>query len=60
MKTDEAIKYAGSKSELARILGVTRGAVSNFGEYLPEARVWQLKVIRPSWFKKDKAQKASA
>ena len=51
MRTNEAIKRAGSKAALAKILGVTRGAVSNFGEYLPEARVWQLRVIRPMWFK---------
>lgn len=51
MKTCEAIKKSGGKaSGLARLLGVTPGAVSQWGEDLPSARVWQLRAIRPEWF----------
>ena len=50
MKTDEAIKRAGSSAALAALFGITPGAVSQWGDMLPDARVWQLKVICPDWF----------
>ena len=53
MKKTEALALAGSVTELAALLDITPGAVSLWGEYLPDARVWQLKVIRPKWFNKD-------
>lgn len=46
MKTEYAIQKAGSKSALARILGVTKGAISQYGLNLPEGRTWQLRVIK--------------
>ena len=57
MKKELAIKKAGTPSNLAKILGVTRQSVNSWGEFLPEARVWQLKVIHPEWFK-ESAEKA--
>lgn len=51
MKTQTAIKQAGSCKALATLLNVTPGAVSQWGEELPKARIWQLKLLRPSWFK---------
>lgn len=42
MKTEEAIKYAGSVTELAKRLGVTAGAVSQWGDYPPDGRQLQL------------------
>jgi len=50
MTKELAIKLAGSQSSLARLLGVTRGAVWNW-DTIPQARVWQLMVIKPEWFK---------
>jgi len=47
----DAITRAGSKSSLARMLGITRAAVSHWTK-LPGGRLYQLKVIRPEWFAK--------
>ena len=46
---DTIIAKAGSKTELARLLGVTRAAISHW-KVIPEKRIWQLKVLRPGWF----------
>ena len=35
---------------LAKILGITRQAISQWGNKVPEARVWQLKALKPDWF----------
>jgi DNA-binding transcriptional regulator YdaS (Cro superfamily) len=51
MTKEEAIKRAGSQSALARLLGVTRGAVWQWKE-LPSGRLYQLMVLRPEWFKR--------
>ncbi len=51
MNTEKAINLAGSPSMLAAILGVTPSAVSQWGPALPERRVWQLRVLRPEWFR---------
>jgi len=49
MTKEKAIMLAGSLSELARILSITRGAVCQWKQ-IPEGRVWQLRVLRPDWF----------
>jgi DNA-binding transcriptional regulator YdaS (Cro superfamily) len=51
MTKQEAIDLAGSQSKLARLLGVTRGAVFQW-KALPMGRMYQLMVIRPEWFSK--------
>jgi hypothetical protein len=51
METKKAIELAGNAASLARLLEITPGAVSQWGESLPTQRVWQLKVIKPHWFK---------
>ena len=40
----EAVLWAGSQSELARRLGVTAQAVSQW-EQIPDGRLWQLHAI---------------
>jgi hypothetical protein len=55
MDKKQAIGFAGSGAELARILGVTRQAVSLWGDKLPELQVYRLKEKRPRWFRKIKA-----
>jgi transcriptional repressor of cell division inhibition gene dicB len=50
MKTAEAIKHAGSVKALAELLEITSSAVSQWGEDVPEHRMWQLRVLRPAWF----------
>ena len=49
MDKQKAITLAGSQSELARILGITRAAVHNW-ETIPTGRLYQLMVLRPDWF----------
>ena len=51
MTKEQAIKLAGSQVELALMLGISQAAVSQWGAKVPEMRVWQLKVLKPEWFK---------
>jgi hypothetical protein len=50
METKNAIQLAGSSTALARLLGISISAVSQWGELVPDARVWQMKAMRPEWF----------
>jgi predicted transcriptional regulator len=50
MNKDQFIKLAGSQVELAKLLGITQPAISAWVK-VPEARIWQLKVLKPEWFK---------
>ncbi len=52
MTKDQAIAKAGSPSKLAAILGVTKQAVSMWGQNLPPLRVYQLRERKPHWFRK--------
>ena len=49
MTKEEAVKKAGNAAKLAKLLGVTRGAVSHW-VVLPKLRIYQLKELRPDWF----------
>lgn len=49
MNKDKFIKLAGSQRELAKLLGISQPAVSAWKE-VPQARIWQLKLLRPEWF----------
>jgi DNA-binding transcriptional regulator YdaS (Cro superfamily) len=51
MTKEQLVQLAGSQSELARILGINRAAVSQW-KNVPQARIWQLKSLRPEWFEK--------
>lgn len=53
MNKTQAIEKAGGLRALARLLDITPSAVAQWGDALPQARVWQLKVIQPTWFKND-------
>lgn len=55
METKKAIELAGSMTALAAILGISVSAVSQWGEKIPEHREWQLRVLRPEWFKDEPA-----
>jgi len=50
MKKQDAILKAGSVRALADLLGISQAAISMWGETIPQAREWQLRVIRPEWF----------
>lgn len=59
MNKSEAIKLAGSGAELARLLGINRQAVDNWpDDTIPALRIYQLKELRPKWFKAGKTRKA--
>jgi DNA-binding transcriptional regulator YdaS (Cro superfamily) len=59
MKTEQAIQLAGGTAkDLADLLGITPSAISQWGDELPRARVWQLRAIRPKWFKEPRKQAA--
>ncbi len=50
METKKAIELAGSVIKLATLLGISRMAVYQWGEQVPQARLWQMKVMKPEWF----------
>jgi hypothetical protein len=52
MDKSQAIEKAGNATALARLLGITRQAIYQWGDELPIQRYWQLKVLRPEWFTK--------
>lgn len=58
MKKEDAITLAGGKAKLARLLNVTKGAVSQWGEQIPELRALQLEKIIPKGEKTDSDKKA--
>ena len=53
MNKHEFIKLAGSQRELAKLLGISQPAVSAWKQ-VPQARIWQLKLLRPEWFNEEK------
>lgn len=60
MKTEQAIERAGGIKPLADILEITISAVMQWGSDIPQAREWQLRVLRPEWFRElDQQQKGS-
>jgi biotin operon repressor len=49
MTKQQLVQLAGSQSELAKILGISRVAVCLWKD-VPELRLRQLKDLRPQWF----------
>jgi predicted transcriptional regulator len=49
MPKEHFIKLAGSQHELAKLLGISQAAVSQWKD-VPKLRIYQLKVLRPEWF----------
>jgi DNA-binding transcriptional regulator YdaS (Cro superfamily) len=50
MNKSQAIRFAGSQAALARLLGVTPSAVSQWPEKIPPLQVYRLKELKPRWF----------
>jgi hypothetical protein len=50
MTKQQAIDKAGGVSALADLLKITPSAISQWGDEVPDARVWQLRVLKPEWF----------
>ena len=51
MKTTDAVRYFGTKSELARSLGITKQSITSWGETVPLARQYQLERITGGFLK---------
>jgi DNA-binding transcriptional regulator YdaS (Cro superfamily) len=49
MTKQDFIKLAGSQNKLAKLIGVSQSAVSQW-KVVPESRIWQLKILKPEWF----------
>jgi hypothetical protein len=49
MTKEQAIKLAGSGAMLARLLGITSAAITQW-KTIPKQRLYQLQVIKPEWF----------
>jgi DNA-binding transcriptional regulator YdaS (Cro superfamily) len=56
MNKTQLIQLAGGQTALAQLLGISQAAISQWGNTVPQSRIWQLKVIKPEWF----AQEAKA
>jgi predicted transcriptional regulator len=54
MDKHKFIALAGSQDELAKLLGISQAAVSQW-KTVPKARVWQLQLLKPEWFTKEKS-----
>jgi hypothetical protein len=49
MDKKELIKKAGGVTALARLLGISCPAIYQW-KRVPQARLWQLKTLKPEWF----------
>jgi predicted transcriptional regulator len=49
MDKKQLIEKAGNQAKLAALLGISQAAVSQW-KSVPEARIWQLKAMKPEWF----------
>jgi len=48
IRVDDAVRYFGSKAELARRLEITPQALTGWGEYIPELRAYRLRDMYPN------------
>ncbi len=56
MKKSDVIKHFGSKSAVARALGITPQAVSLWSERVPELRAYQIESLTGGRLKRDSGQ----
>lgn len=45
MKTSDAVSHFGSRSALARALGISRAAVAQWGCFVPKGRAYEIHVL---------------
>lgn len=50
MNKETAIYFAGNANKLAKLLGINRAAISQWGAQIPLKRLEQLKQLKPEWF----------
>jgi DNA-binding XRE family transcriptional regulator len=56
MEKTKAIRLAGSQTKLAEILGISQAAIAQWGNDVQLMRIYQLKSLKPKWFKKQELQ----
>jgi predicted transcriptional regulator len=49
MDKQKFIALAGSQSDLAKLLGISQAAISQWKK-VPQARIWQMRLLKPEWF----------
>jgi hypothetical protein len=54
MEKSTAIRLAGNQTKLAAILGISQAAIAQWGNDVPVMRIYQLKTMKPEWFKNEK------
>lgn len=55
MKTEQALKHFGGNTKLTELLGLSSGAISQWGEYPPPLRQVQIEALSGGALKADKA-----
>jgi hypothetical protein len=50
MTKKELLTKVRNQTELAELLGIRQSAISQWKD-IPKARLWQLKLLKPKWFK---------
>ena len=59
MKTTDAAAFFGSKKKLADVLLINPSAVTQWGEFVPESRQYQLQVLTKGKLKASEKQTAA-
>jgi DNA-binding transcriptional regulator YdaS (Cro superfamily) len=59
MKTTDAAAFFGSKKKLADVLLINPSAVTQWGEFVPESRQYQLQVLTKGKLKVSEKQSAA-
>jgi hypothetical protein len=59
MRTSDVVKFFGSKTRIAFLLGMSKQAVSDWGETVPRGRAFELHVLSEGALSHPKFAKAS-
>lgn len=59
MDKEFALRKAGGEVSLAKLLGISRQAVSQWGERMPQLQLYRLKEMRPKWFAEFKREQGA-
>ncbi|EKO3640520.1 hypothetical protein F7U67_002064 [Vibrio metschnikovii] len=53
IKTEDAVKFFGSKQKVADAVGTTHSAVSQWGAYVPDSRTYEFHFLMktPEWIR---------